>query len=402
MPKLISNQEQATAAVQSSAAVQQAADKENHACHGDHCTELGCPPGVKTTRIHIDGNEYEVACGSTILEAARLHNIYIPSLCYMKERSQIGSCRVCMVEVQGISKPVPACKTTVFPGMKVNTQSDKIKAYRRLALGLIIADHGLNSTNFCFSCKRNGSCELQDVCRNEGVLDQIFEPGTPRGPVLEDNPYLSYDPQLCITCQRCVGACNSSAGNHSLQSGRAGNRLTIEAPFGKDWDTTVCESCGNCAQACPTGALTVKRRKDYRDWECSKVRTTCPFCGVGCQLDLYVKDGKIVDSMGAYGPSNKGLLCVKGRSASFDFISAPDRLKTPLIKNKETGEFEEASWDEALDLIVNKFTQIKNEHGGEALAAFACSRSTNEDIYQFMKMARIAFQTNNVDNCARV
>ena len=132
------------------------------------------------------------------------------------------------------------------------------------------------------------------------------------------------------------------------------------------------------------------------------MRTTCPHCGVGCQLDLVVKDGAIVDAEAAPGPSNHGLLCVKGRSASFDFVDAPDRIRTPLVKNRETGEFEPATWDEALDLVARRFTELRDVHGGESLAAFACSRSTNEDIYLFQKMARIVLQTNNVDCCARV
>ena len=207
--------------------------------------------------------------------------------------------------------------------------------------------------------------------------------------------------RFCATTRTCASAA-SAARNPALRTGKRGTRTTVEAPFGPDWRASACESCGNCAQACPTGALVEKRRGAYRSWETERVRTTCPHCGVGCQLDLVVKDGRIVDAEGAPGPSNKGLLCVKGRSSSFDFVDAPDRLTAPLVRNAATGELEPASWDDALDLVARRFAELRDEHGGEALAAFACSRSTNEDIYLFQKMARISLHTNNVDCCARV
>lgn len=199
-----------------------------------------------------------------------------------------------------------------------------------------------------------------------------------------------------------MGACNNGAHNHALQSGKRGVRTTIEAPFGEDWKSTVCESCGECAQACPTGALSLKRTALYKAADTHTVRTTCPHCGVGCQIDLVVQDDRIVDARGCDGPSNQAMLCVKGRSSSFDFVDSDRRLRHPLIKNRQTGEFEQATWDEAFDLVASRLTQIRDTHGGESIAAFASSRSTNEDIYLFQKMARVALRTTNIDNCARV
>lgn len=384
--------------------------------------------------ITINGIACEAVEGATLLEAARAAGVRIPTLCYLKDVSAVGSCRVCMVDVEGSESPVPACATVVRDGMAVQTESARLAAYRRIALELLLADHGIGSLEECTVCASDGACELQALCRELGVHEAGYggsrragDAGSAKAAssdegsgsakaapvaggsvaaraasVVEGNPFLSYDAARCIRCQRCVGACNAAARNHTLRAGKRGVLTTIEAPFGADWRATACESCGNCAQACPTGALSEKRRAGYRAEAVTAVRTTCPHCGVGCQLDLLVDGGCIVDALGAPGPSNKGMLCVKGRSASFDFVDAPDRLRTPLVKNPATGAFEPATWDEALDLVAGRFAELRDSYGGDSLAAFACSRSTNEDVYLFQKMARAAFHTNNVDCCARV
>lgn len=347
--------------------------------------------------IVIDGVSVRAAAGSTVLEAARKAGIRIPTLCHFEGRKAIGSCRLCVVEVEGGRHPVPACATPARDGMRVATSSERLSAYRRMALELMVSQ---------MDAAPSACSELGELCREYGVAlpDAASAPSgdaAARWPVLDANPFLSYDPGLCIRCQRCVGACNEAARNHTLKAGKRGVRTIIEAPFGPDWRATACESCGNCAQACPTGAISLKRGAQAPG-STRKVRTTCPHCGVGCQIDLAVEDGRIVAAEGAPGPSNKGLLCVKGRSASFDFVQAPDRLTAPLVRNPATGELEPASWDEALDLVASRFSALRDAHGGESLAAFACSRSTNEDVYLFQKMGRTALRTNNIDSCARV
>ena len=356
----------------------------------------------KMLNMMIDGKKLQVVEGMTVLAAATMAGVKIPTLCYLAGVNEVASCRVCVVEVAGRENLVASCNTPCEEGMEVITDSPRVIEARRTALGLLLSQHGLDSTNYCFSCKKNGACELQALCFEYNVTEPLVKLDQPRKPVFDSNPFLSFGPNLCIKCQRCVSTCNKVSRNHALQTGRKGSRLIIEAPFGEDWDASICESCGNCAQACPTGALIEKRRSAYREWEVDKVLTTCPHCATGCQLNLVIKDGKIVDAEAEDGPSNRGRLCVKGRSASFDFVQAPDRLTTPLIKNHETGEFEPATWDEALDLVASKFSQLKEEYGPDSLAAFACSRSANEDVYMLQKMARVAFGTNNVDNCARV
>ncbi len=201
----------------------------------------------------VDGVSVSVPKGATILDAAQKAGISIPTLCFLKERSAISSCRICMVEVEGEDALVPACSTVAKEGMAITTASERLVAYRKLTMDLILSDHGLDSTNYCFSCKKNGSCELQAVAREVGVQHPSFGVSGKRKPVFDSNPFISFDPNLCIRCQRCVGACNNAAGNHSLHTAKRGLRTSIEAPFGTDWKTTECESCGNCVQACPTG-----------------------------------------------------------------------------------------------------------------------------------------------------
>lgn len=352
--------------------------------------------------VTIDGVCVQVSEGATILEAAAEAGVSIPTLCYLKDVSAIGSCRVCVVDVHDEDHPVPACATAVRDGMAVVTQSRRLTGYRRIALELIVAELEAEAVEDLFAATGAEKSQLKALCDEYDVSKPVGSRKRKREPILDGNPFLSYDPNLCIACQRCVGACNSAARNHTLQAGKRGVRTVIEAPFGSGWRETSCESCGNCAQACPTGALRAKRRGAYYADDTTRVRTTCPHCGVGCQLDLVIEDGRIVDSQGAPGPSNKSLLCVKGRFASYDFVDAVDRIRTPLIKNPDTGAFEAASWDEALDLTASRLAGLKERFGGGSIAAFACSRSTNEDVYLFQKMARAAFQTNTVDNCARV
>ena len=348
--------------------------------------------------VTIDGKELSVEENLTILEAAQTADIKIPTLCYLKDVNEIGACKMCVVEVEGSRHLVTSCNTKVRDGMVINTKSDRVINSRKQVLNMLLANHDVR----CFSCSKSGDCRLQDLSNEYGITKSCYEASAAKFAAKKENPFLTYYPELCINCQRCVSTCNKVACNGTLHNGKIGTRTLIDAPFGPDWKETACESCGNCAAVCPTGALVAKNRRNYQVGKVKKVLTTCPHCATGCQYYLVVKDNKIVDVEPADGPSNKGLLCVKGRFGSFNFVHSPERLKYPLIKNKETGEFERASWDEALDLIASKFTEIKKKYGPDALAGFACSRSPNEDCYMLQKMVRCAFGTNNVDNCARV
>ena len=350
----------------------------------------------------INGKKIIAAEGTTILQAALSEEIDIPSLCYLKDVSDVGSCRLCMVEAEGCSRPLAACRTKIKEGMVIKTETPELVEYRKTMLRLILSNHRAA----CMSCPENGACRLQALCNRYGIEESGIVGSRidieEKLPVLDSHPYLRYDPSKCIHCFRCISACHRRAGNGALKNARTGVFHIVDAPFGPDWRQTGCEACGNCAAACPTGALKLKSANAYREWELTKVLTTCPHCATGCQFKLLVKDGKVVGTEAADGPSNHGRLCVKGRSGSFDFVHADDRLRKPLIKDRSSGEFREASWEEAISYTAERLMEIKERYGPDSLAGFACSRSCNEDIYMVQKMVRTCFGTNNTDNCARV
>ncbi len=352
--------------------------------------------------VTINGRSYSADENTTILDIAKANHIYIPTLCYLEGVSDVGSCRMCVVGVEGYDRLLPACRTKAQDGMVITTESDDILQYRKNMLKLLLSNHKQD----CMSCPANGTCELQDLCNrydvqhadHHGSREKIQN----KQPKLEDNPYISYDPSKCIHCMRCISVCSDIACNGALKNSRSGVFHVVDAPFGGDYKERGCETCGNCASVCPTGALTLKRETKYRDWEVRKVLTTCPHCATGCQYYLVVRDNEIVNVEPAYGPSNHNRLCVKGRSGSFDFVGSPDRITKPLIKDRSTGKFREASWEEAIKYTADRLMQIKDKYGSGSLAGFACSRSANEDIYLVQKMVRTCFGTNNTDNCARV
>ena len=351
--------------------------------------------------LTIDGRKTTVKAGTTLLAAATDLGIHIPTLCHLKELAPDGSCRLCVVEVEGGRKGgLPAaCTEECADGMVIHTKSERVAEARRFVLDLLLSNHTTN----CFSCPANSSCRLQEYAFEYGIEQTTYLRGKrqPLGVVDDSNPFFTYKPELCIMCRRCTRTCQNLQGRDVISVANRGFDTAIRPGGDRLWVDSNCESCGNCVQACPTGALSSKdNSKNYRAYEVEKTTTTCPHCAVGCQLNLLTKRGKLVGAEGADGPSNGGQLCVKGRFGSFKFVDAGDRLRTPLIR--ENGEFREAGWDEALELVANRMGAIKQQHGPEAIAGFSCSRAPNEDNYLFQKMMRAAFGTNNVDNCARV
>lgn len=355
---------------------------------------------TQTVTLSIDNQEVTVPKGTTILEAAKGLGVEIPTLCHLKELAPDGSCRMCVVEVEGGRRGglTTACTAHCQEDMVVATHSEKVADSRRFILDLLLSNHKLE----CFSCGKNGDCQLQQYALDYGIDATSFTEGKRMPCHQEDtsNPFFSYDPEKCIVCRRCARVCQLRQGRDVLSIANRGFETKMMPSYGQAFDQSICESCGNCVSSCPTGALTAKDMKEYRKWETQKIPTTCPHCGTGCQMNLLVKNNRLVGVEPLDGPANKNLLCVKGKFASYKFVGSGDRLTEPLIKRN--GIFEPASWEEALTLVSSKFNEIKAENGPDALAGFSCSRATNEDNYVFQKMVRAAFGTNNVDNCARV
>ncbi len=346
---------------------------------------------MSMVKLTIDGMEVSAPVGSTILEAAQGAGIRIPTLCFHERLKPIGSCGICVVETEGSSTPVHACETIVSEGMSVATRSERLLSIRQEILKSILVHHPLD----CPVCDKAGECELQDLVVEHGVTG--VEAPAPTSKFTE--PYattmLKSWPERCVSCLRCVKACSEIQGHYALS--------VVEGPDGPriSYDGDKCVSCGECIQLCPTGTLVEKKTElRWRTWqEEQKIRTTCPYCGVGCQQLLHVNNGRIIKVSGVEDAEpNKGRLCVKGRYG-YDFIYSDERLKTPLIR--ENGRFREASFDEAIRLVVRKFKQIIAESGPDAIAGVSCSRSINEDSYQMQKLFRAVIGTNNIDNCAR-
>ncbi len=370
--------------------------------------------------FQLNGNTAPFTPGQTILEAATDFGVWIPTLCHLKGATPTGACRVCVVEVEGARTLVASCATPVGRGMVVKTESPKVVTARKMVLELMLGSGKHNCavfegdsaqwTGFQLEtqaadqaeelCPVWGDCRLQDLAFRYQVRGARFDPEDGGYPPEMANPLIIRDFSRCILCGRCVKACNEVQVNRAISFGFRGKQAKIVAAGDRPLAESDCVFCGECVQACPVGALVEKKaRHQWRPWETEKIRTTCPYCGVGCQLRLHVKDGKIVKVTGVEDAQpNLGRLCVKGRFG-YDFIYSEDRLKTPLIR--EGDDFREASWDEALDLVADKFKAIIAESGPDALAGVSCARSINEDSYQMQKLFRAAIGTNNIDHCAR-
>lgn len=347
--------------------------------------------------IKINGRKAECSERETILTVAEREGIRIPTLCHDRRLEPYGGCRLCIVHIKGIPRPLPACTTPVADQMEITTETDAVRKIRANVVELLLSNH----PNDCMRCEATGNCTLQDLSYEYGVNGARFFGEQWDLPIREDNPFITFEPNKCIVCGRCTRICNEVVMAGTIEISGRGFNAVPSTSFNKPRTLSNCEFCGQCVSTCPTGALTDKKgRGKGRVHELKKVRTTCSYCGTGCNFDLNVKDGKIIKVTSAYdAPVNQGNLCIKGRYG-YDFIQSFERIKQPHIRKGE--RMKAVTWEEALEYTASNFKRLIRKYGNESVGAFSSSRCTNEENYLLAKFVRTVFRTNNVDNCARV
>ncbi|MCP3981698.1 MAG: 2Fe-2S iron-sulfur cluster binding domain-containing protein [bacterium] len=351
-----------------------------------------------TFKIRINGKPCEARTGETVVDVARREGVDIPTLCHDTRLEPAGACRVCLVEVEGQRRMQPGCAWHVQPDMVVTTESERIERHRSVLYGMYLADHKLDDGGLPV-VTGNGN-DLRRLAEQTPplVLEPVDAPR--RGRPMDANPYIAFDPELCILCARCTRYCDEVEAVNAITLAWRGSETTISTAGERGLLDTTCELCGGCIDTCPTGALIEKKSPLPLSAAAETVRSTCNFCGVGCQVDLHVDDGRVakVSSPPVGETLNDGNLCVKGRFA-YDFVHHEDRLTVPLIRG-EDGELHEATWDEAIRRTAEGLLGVKQRHGADALGFVSSSRCTGEENYLMQKLSRAAFGTNNVHQCA--
>ena len=364
--------------------------------------DLGTPPSrsAQRVKIEIDGMPVEVAAGTSVMRAAAEAGISIPKLCATDTLQAFGSCRLCLVEIEGRAGTPASCTTPVAEGMKVQTQTGKLKSLRRGVMELYISDHPLD----CLTCSANGDCELQDMAGAVGLREVRYGyDGANHLDAKKDetNPYFTFDPSKCIVCSRCVRACDEVQGTLALTISGRGFESKVAASVDEKFIDSECVSCGACVKACPTATLIEKSVIEIGQPERS-VLTTCAYCGVGCTFKAEVRGNEVVRMVPHDdGKANRGHSCVKGRFA-WGYATHPDRVLTPLVRERISDPWREATWDEAIGRIASEFRRLQGQYGKNSVGAVTSSRCTNEETFLVQKMVRAVFGNNNVDTCARV
>jgi len=350
--------------------------------------------------LEIDGVAVTVPAGTSVMRAAIESGVQVPKLCATDSLEPFGSCRLCLVEIEGRRGYPASCTTPAEAGMKVHTQTDKLHSLRRNVMEMYISDHPLD----CLTCGANGNCELQDMAGMTGLREVRY--GYEGENHLdskkdESNPYFTYDPSKCIVCNRCVRACEETQGTFALTISGRGFGSRVSAGEDQSFMDSECVSCGACVEACPTATLQEKSII-MMGQPTKSVVTTCAYCGVGCAFKAEVKGNEVV-RMTPYknGQANEGHSCVKGRFA-WGYATHPDRITTPMIRKSINDPWQEVSWEEAIAYAASEFRRIQGKYGRDSIGGITSSRCTNEETYLVQKLVRAAFGNNNVDTCARV
>ena len=363
--------------------------------------DFGTPAASgEAVSLTIDGQELTVPAGTSIMRAAAMVETDIPKLCATDSLESFGSCRLCLVEIEGRNGYPASCTTPVAPGMVVRTETDKLRKLRRGVMELYISDHPLD----CLTCSANGDCELQDQAGAVGLRDVRFGyegENHLEGCKDESNPYFTFDPAKCIVCSRCVRACDETQGTLALTVDGRGFASKIAASQDEDFLSSECVSCGACVQACPTSAL-IENTVIEKGTPDRAVVTTCAYCGVGCTFRAEMRGEELVRMVPwKDGKANHGHSCVKGRFA-WGYARHNDRIVNPMVRGSVDEPWREVSWEEAIGHVAREFRRIQNAYGTRSIGGITSSRCTNEETFLVQKLVRQGFGNNNVDTCARV
>ena len=369
-------------------------------------TDFGTPyrQSSQTVTLEIDGESVTVPAGTSLMRAAVDAGVQVPKLCATDSLEPFGSCRLCLVEIDGRKGFPASCTTPAEAGMKVRTQTPKLQQLRKGVMELYISDHPLD----CLTCSANGDCELQDMAGVTGLREVRYGVGDQLGGAHhldskkdESNPYFTYDASKCIVCNRCVRACEETQGTFALTISGRGFESRVSPGQDQPFMDSECVSCGACVQACPTDSLQEKSVIQWGQPEHSKI-TTCAYCGVGCAFKAEMKGNEVIRMVPwKDGKANEGHSCIKGRFA-WGYATHKDRMLKPMIRKNISDPWEEVSWDTAINYAASEFRRIQAKHGKDSIGGITSSRCTNEETYLVQKLVRAAFGNNNVDTCARV
>ena len=357
-------------------------------------------PNQKHNFLTLDGEDVAFSAGETLYEIAARHRKEVPTLCYDPRLEPFGACRLCVVEIEGARNPVASCTTKATPGMVVKTATEPIEKYRKTLLEMVVSENREVDVDPLRGYASQELGELADrydarAGRFQGAQSGCSHP-------TDDNPFILRDYDLCISCNRCVRVCAEQEGDHAIAAMGRGFHKQITTEFNGLLKDSSCTFCGQCVQTCPTGALADKKALRAADLPepIAKTRSVCPYCGVGCSVDLLSKGDKLVGIQPAMdGPANEGALCVKGQFA-FDFVQHRDRLKMPLVRGDD-GQLHEADWDTALDRAAEGFARVLDKYGRHAIYGIASGRTPSEANYTMQQFIRRGYGTHYIDNCSR-